>query len=67
MDGKGRCVDNIYIERFWRTVKYEAVYLNSYNDFSELYIGISGYIQFYNDERPHQSLGYLRPEDIYYK
>jgi putative transposase len=67
MDGKGRCADNIYIERFWRTIKYEAVYLNSYSDFTELYIGISSYIKFYNEERPHQSLGYLRPEDIYKK
>jgi putative transposase len=66
-DGKGRYADNIYIERFWRTIKYEAVYLNSYNDFAELYIGAGGYIKFYNEERPHQSLGYLRPKDIYKK
>jgi putative transposase len=66
-DGKGRYVDNIYIERFWRTIKYEAVYLNSYNDFTELYVGTNNYIKFYNEERPHQSIGYLRPKDIYKK
>lgn len=66
-DGKGRYADNIYIERFWRTIKYEAVYLNSYDDFTELYIETSNYINFYNEERPHQSLGYLRPKDIYKK
>jgi putative transposase len=67
MDGKGRWADNIYIERFWRSVKYEAIYLNSYTDFTELYLGARGYIKFYNEERPHQSLGYLRPKDIYEK
>lgn len=65
MDGKGRCKDNIYIERFWRTIKYEAVYLNDYTSFTELYCGIKQYIEFYNESRPHQSLGYLRPADVY--
>lgn len=67
VDGKGRWADNIYIERFWRSVKYEAMYLNSYTNFTELYVGTGGYIKFYNEERPHQSLGYLRPKDIYKK
>lgn len=65
MDGKGRCKDNIYIERFWRTIKYEAIYLNEYANFTELYNGVKEYIDFYNEQRPHQSLGYLRPREIY--
>jgi putative transposase len=65
MDGKGRCKDNIYIERFWRSIKYEAFYLNDYADFRELYCGVKEYIDFYNNSRPHQNLGYLRPADIY--
>jgi putative transposase len=65
MDGKGRCSDNIYIERFWRTIKYEAYYLNEYDTFRELYLGIQEYIEFYNNERPHQSLGYETPKMIY--
>jgi len=65
MDGKGRCKDNIYIERFWRTIKYEAIYLNEYTDFTKLYNGIKEYINFYNNQRPHQSLSYLKPREIY--
>jgi putative transposase len=65
MDGKGRCKDNIYIERFWRTIKYEAYYLNEYESFEELYSGIKNYINFYNDKRPHQSLEYKTPKMLY--
>lgn len=65
MDGVGRCKDNIYIERFWRSAKYEAIYLNSYTDFTELYLGVREYINFYNERRPHQALAYLRPADVY--
>ena len=65
MDGKGRCQDNIYIERFWRTIKYEAIYLNEYNNYQELYLGIKNYIIFYNKRRPHQSLKYQTPEVVY--
>jgi putative transposase len=65
MDGVGRCIDNIYIERFWRSIKYEAIYLNSYTNFTELYCGVRDYINFYNERRPHQNLGYLRPADVY--
>lgn len=65
MDGIGRCKDNIYIERFWRSIKYEAIYLNEYNDFTDLYCGVKEYITFYNKRRPHQNLGYLRPADVY--
>lgn len=67
MDGKGRCKDNIYIERFWRSIKYEAIYLNEYAEFTELYCGVKEYINFYNERRPHQNLGYLRPADVYKK
>lgn len=65
MDGTGRCKDNIYIERFWRSIKYEAIYLNDYISFTELYKGVEEYINFYNEQRPHQSLGYLRPKEVY--
>jgi len=65
MDGKGRCKDNIYIERFWRTIKYEAIYLNEYNDYRSLYLGIKDYIEFYNEKRPHQSLKYRTPKTVY--
>lgn len=65
MDGKGRCLDNVYIERFWRSIKYEAVYLNEFDNYQGLYQGIKDYVQFYNEQRPHQSLGYQRPGDVY--
>lgn len=65
MDGVGRCKDNVYIERFWRSIKYEAIYLNDYTSFTELYCGVRDYINFYNERRPHQNLGYLRPADVY--
>jgi putative transposase len=58
MDGKGRCFDNIFIERLWRTIKYEEVYLHSYNNIEEAYNYLHKYLSFYNYERPHQSLGY---------
>jgi putative transposase len=65
MDGKGRCKDNIYIERFWRSIKYEAIHLNEYKCFTELYDGVKEYIKFYNERRPHQSLHYKTPANIY--
>ena len=65
MDAKGRCIDNIYIERFWRSIKYEAIYLNEYSDFQALYIGVKNYINFYNRERPHQALTYKTPLEVY--
>lgn len=67
MDGKGRCKDNIFIERFWRSIKYEAYYLNEYISFTDLYKGVNDYVEFYNKRRPHQNLGYLRPSDVYLK
>lgn len=65
MDGKGRAIDNIYIERLWRTVKYEHIYLNVYDDGLSLYKGLQKYFSFYNDERRHQSLGYQTPANQY--
>ena len=65
MDGKGRAIDNIFVERLWRTVKYENVYLQSYKDGTALYKGLKKYFNFYNKERFHESLGYKTPEQCY--
>lgn len=65
MDGKGRCFDNIFIERLWRSVKYEEVYIHNYSDIKEANKSLSKYFLFYNYERPHQSLGYKTPHEIF--
>lgn len=65
MDGKGRAMDNIFIERLWRTVKYEEVYLKEYDSVAELKKSLKTYFHFYNYERPHKSLGRKSPADIY--
>jgi putative transposase len=65
MTGKGRCLDNIYIERFWRSVKQEEFYLNDYANVKELKKAIGAYIEFYNHYRWHQSLGYKTPAEVY--
>ena len=65
MDGKGRAVDNIFIERLWRTVKYEHIYLNVYEDGLSLFRGLQQYFTFYNDERRHQSLNNETPLTLY--
>jgi putative transposase len=67
MDGKGRAIDNIFIERLWRTVKYEHLYLKVPTDGVQLYEGLKEYFCFYNNERLHQSLGYKTPEVLYFK
>jgi putative transposase len=67
MDGKGRAIDTIFIERLWSSVKYENVYLQAYGSTLELYKGLKEYFRFYNDERFHQSLDYLTPREIYNK
>lgn len=67
MDGKGRAIDNIFIERLWRTVKYEYVYLHAVEDGVQLYDGLTKYFTFYNHQRPHQSLQYKTPESCYLK
>ncbi len=61
MDGKGRCLDNIFCERLWRSLKYEDVYLKAYKTVAEAKVGIGAWFSFYNDERPHQALDYLTP------
>jgi len=66
MDGRGRAYDNIFIERLWRSVKYEEVYLNEYMTVSDAYSGLSKYFEFYNERRPHQSLRYKAPTKIYF-
>ena len=65
MDGRGRALDNIFVERLWRNVKYEDVYLKGYANMAELMVGLAQYFAFYNAERPHQSLGYQTPEQVY--
>lgn len=65
MDGRGRCMDNIFVERLWRSVKYEEVYLKDYETVPEAVQGLGSYFIFYNRERLHQSLGYRTPERVY--
>jgi putative transposase len=66
MDGKGRALDNIFVERLWRTVKYELIYLHEFKDGLELYKALQEYFDFYNNERWHQSLDYQTPAEVYY-
>ena len=66
MDGKGRALDNIFTERLWRTVKYEEVYLHDYASPKYARKGLTQYLDFYNYERPHQSLDYRTPAEVYY-
>lgn len=65
MDGRGRALDNIFVERLWRNVKHEDVYLKGYANMAELMMGLTQYFSFYNEERPHQSLGYETPGNVY--
>jgi len=65
MDGKGRYSDNLFIERLWRAVKYEEVYLKAYQNGRDARVGIGDYFLFYNAERPHQALGYLTPAQVF--
>lgn len=67
MDGRGRCMDNIFTERLWRSVKYEDIYIHSYENFREAHKGLSAYFAFYNTQRPHQSLQYRTPAAMYFK
>jgi transposase InsO family protein len=66
MDGKGRCIDNIFVERLWRSLKYEHVYQHVYDDLAEARASIGRYFEFYNHERPHQALGCSTP-DVFYR
>lgn len=65
MDGMGSYNDNLFIERLWRTVKYEEVYLKAYGDHREARLSLGEYFHFYNTSRPHQSLGYRTPAEMY--
>lgn len=65
MDGKGRCIDNVFVERLWRSLKYENVYLKDYKNLVEARGGIEGYFRFYNSQRRHQALGFQTPADFY--
>ncbi len=67
MDGRGRCFDNIFIERLWRTVKYEEVYLKNYETPRLARVGLTDYFKFYNQIRPHQSLGNRTPAEVYFE
>jgi putative transposase len=65
MDGRGRCLDNVFVERLWRSLKYEEVYLNDYNSLVEARACIGRYFAFFNDRRPHSALGYQTPASFY--
>jgi putative transposase len=65
MDGRGRCLDNVFVERLWRSVKYEDVFIRGYEGVAELRAGLARYFRFYNEERRHQSLGYRTPAEVY--
>lgn len=65
MDGRGRALDNIFVERLWRSLKYEDIYLKSYSSVPELMLGLTEYFRFYNTERMHQSLSNRMPVDVY--
>ena len=67
MDGKGRAIDNICIERFWRTIKYEEIYLNEYKNIKELNIAIENYMDLYNKKRLHSAIDYKTSDEIYYQ
>ena len=67
MDGKGRATDNIAIERFWRTIKYEELYINEYKDVKEIKTAITEFMEFYNKRRLHSTLGYQTPDKFYYQ
>jgi putative transposase len=65
MDGKGRCIDNVFVERLWRSLKYEDVYLKAYTNLVEARVGIDLYFRFYNTRRSHQALGHQTPAAFY--
>lgn len=65
MDGHGRALDNIFVERLWRSVKYECVYLRQFDTVSQARAGLKEYFEFYNYERLHQSLDYHTPAQVY--
>ena len=66
MDGRGRALDNIFVERLWRSVKYENIYLRDYGVVPQLEVGLHNYFHFYNHERLHQSLDYRTPAEVHF-
>jgi putative transposase len=66
MDGKGRALDNVFIERLWRSVKYEEIYPKGHENLKEVRQGLRGYFKYYNEIRPHQGLGYRTPAEVYF-
>jgi putative transposase len=66
MDGKGRYLDNIFVERFWRSLKYEEVYLHAYESTKQARESIARWINFYNHQRPHQALDYRTPAEVHF-
>jgi Transposase and inactivated derivatives len=66
MDGRGRALDNVFIERVWRSVKYEDIYSKDYQSVSELRVGLSNYFDEYNHRRPHEALDYATPAEVHY-
>ena len=66
MDGRNRCMDNIFTERLWRTVKYENIYIKSYSNIQEVRLGLEEYFHFYNNERMHSSLSDKTPSEVYF-
>jgi putative transposase len=64
-DGRGRALDNVFVERLWRSVKYEDIYIKDYERVCELETGLTAYFRFYDEDRPHQSLGYRTPGEVY--
>ena len=66
MDGKGRALDNVFVERLWRSVKYEEIYPRGYEHLKEVRRGLRKYFEFYNEKRPHQGLGYRTPAEVYF-
>ena len=67
MDGKGRTQDEVFVERFWRSLKYENIYMKGYETLKDAKAGISEYMDFYNDRRIHESLSYRTPNEVYYE
>ena len=65
MDGRGRALDNVFIERLWRSLKYELIYPGDFASGLDLFSALDGYFHFYNHQRPHQALGYQTPADLY--
>lgn len=66
MDGRGQALDNVFVERLWRSVKYKDIYLNNYSNAPDLELGLERYFRFYNHERVHQSLRYRTPAEVHF-